>query len=409
MVRVAVRFYAELGEFLPPARRQVTFRYELKESASVKHVIESLGVPHTEVDLILVNGESVDFTYLVRDGDRISVYPVFESIDISPLVRVRPGPLREPRFVLDTHLGKLAAYLRMLGLDTLYRNDYDDDVLARLSGRERRILLTRDRGLLKRSIVTHGYHVRESDPEQQAAEVLRRFDLSKAVVPFRRCMRCNGVLEPVAKEAILDRLAPKTRCYYDEFAICQGCGRIYWKGSHYADMRRRMERLLGGGTGADQRPTTEGAMAATYRLGLGRRLLNLVVRGALRAGIAPPRYALLTVPGRRSGIPHSTPVIVLRRGADRWLVAPYGERQWVRNARAAGRVTLSRGRRRVTVPVEEVGAEEAGPVLREYVAQTPITRPFFAAPPDTPLADFVREAPRHPVFRLGRPTRAAAR
>ena len=144
-------------------------------------------------------------------------------------------------------------------------------------------------------------------------------------------------------------------------------------------------------------------MAPSYRLGLGRRLLNALVRAALWAGFAPRRFALLTVPGRRSGTPHSTPVIVLRRGADRWLVAPYGERAWVKNARAAGRVTLSRGRRRVTVPIEEVGAEEAGPVLKEYLTQTPITRRFFDVTPDSPLADFVREAPRHPVFRLGRP------
>lgn len=148
-------------------------------------------------------------------------------------------------------------------------------------------------------------------------------------------------------------------------------------------------------------------MAATYRLGLGRRIVNALVRGALWAGLAPSRFAMLTVPGRRSGKLHSTPVIVLRRGAERWLVAPYGERAWVKNARAAGRVTLSQGRRRVTVPLEEVGPEGAAPVLKEYLSQTPITRPFFDAAPDAPLADFVHEAPRHPVFRLGRPVHAA--
>jgi uncharacterized protein with PIN domain len=244
MLRISIRFYAELGDFLPPDRRGVTIEYALNEHASVKHVIEALGVPHTEVDLVLVNGESVDFSYLVQDGDRISVYPVFESLDIAPLVRVRPRPLREPRFVLDTHLGKLAAYLRMLGFDTLYRNDYGDETLARLSHGERRILLTRDRGLLKRSIVTHGYHVRETSPERQLVEILRRFDLFRLIAPFRRCMRCNGLLEPVRKDAIADRLEPKTRRYYDEFAICRTCDRIYWKGSHYRDMHRRIEQLL---------------------------------------------------------------------------------------------------------------------------------------------------------------------
>jgi uncharacterized protein len=249
MVEISLRFYAELNDFLPPDRREVTFARVLKEHASVKDVIEALGVPHTEVDLVLVNGESVDFSYLVRDGDRISVYPVFESIDITPLLRVRPRPLREPRFVLDTHLGKLAAYLRMLGFDTLYRNDYDDRTLAEISSGERRILLTRDRGLLKRSVVTHGYHIRETDPERQLVEVVRRFDLFRAIAPFRRCLRCNGALESVPKEAVADRLAPLTRQYYDEFATCPACGRVYWRGSHYERMQQLVERVLREGPG----------------------------------------------------------------------------------------------------------------------------------------------------------------
>jgi uncharacterized protein with PIN domain len=238
------RFYAELNDFLPAAQRQTAFAHSFEGRVSVKHLIEALGVPHPEVDLVLVNGRSVDFSYLVQDGDRISVYPVFESMDITPLVRVRPQPLREPRFVLDTHLGRLATYLRMLGFDTLYQNDYPDEELAQISSQEARILLTRDRGLLKRSAVTHGYCVRETDPREQVREVLRRFDLFGAVQPFQRCLRCNGVLQPVAREAIVERLPPKTREYYDEFQMCQGCGRVYWKGSHYKRMQRLIERVL---------------------------------------------------------------------------------------------------------------------------------------------------------------------
>lgn len=243
-IRVSIRFYAELNDFLPVRRRQVAFEHALRERASVKHVVETLGVPHTEVELILVDGESVDFAYQVSDGERISVYPVFESFDVGPLVRVRPQPLRATRFVLDVHLGKLAGYLRMLGFDTLYRNDYHDDELADISRGESRILLTRDRGLLKRSAVTHGYLLRESAPRAQLAEVIRRFDLAAATAPFTRCLRCNGVLDRVSKAAIEHRLLPKTRRYYDEFAICRACGRIYWKGSHYGDMQRRLERTL---------------------------------------------------------------------------------------------------------------------------------------------------------------------
>ncbi|MEK7405630.1 MAG: Mut7-C RNAse domain-containing protein, partial [Acidobacteriota bacterium] len=143
------RFYGELNDFLSPERRMTAFPHSFELPAPVKDMIEGLGVPHTEVDLILANGESVDFSYVVRDGDRISVYPVFESLDITPLLRLRERPLRQPRFVLDAHLGKLAAYLRMLGFDTLYRNDYQDPELVALAARDKRILLTRDVGLLK--------------------------------------------------------------------------------------------------------------------------------------------------------------------------------------------------------------------------------------------------------------------
>jgi uncharacterized protein with PIN domain len=244
MVYVALRFYAELNEFLPRAKRQVPFAHRLTERASIKDVIEAVGVPHTEVDLILVNGHSVDFSYLVEDGDQISVYPVFEALDITPVVRVRPQPLREPRFVLDTHLGKLAVYLRLLGFDTLYRNDYDDDTLARLSSSERRILLTRDRGLLKRRIVTHGYHLWETHPERQAVAVLHRFDLFGATAPFGRCLRCNGVLVAVDKAVIAERLPPHTRASYHEFRVCQACGRVYWKGAHYQRLQQLIQRLL---------------------------------------------------------------------------------------------------------------------------------------------------------------------
>ena len=241
MKHAAFRFYAELNAFLPPGRRMVSFDHPFLLSGSVRDMTEAFGVPHTEVDLVLINGESVDFSHPVQDGDRISVYPVFESLDITPLVHVRPRPLRQTRFVLDTHLGKLAVYLRMVGFDTLYRNDYADETLARISSGEGRILLTRDRELLKRSMVTHGYWLRATDPRQQLVEVVRRFDLFRAVAPFQRCLRCNGLLEPVPKNAVSDRLQPKTSQYYDEFSICKTCDRVYWKGSHY----RRMQRFIG--------------------------------------------------------------------------------------------------------------------------------------------------------------------
>jgi uncharacterized protein with PIN domain len=242
--QVSFRFYAELNDFLPSHRKQVIFSHAFDGQPSVKDAIEALGVPHTEVDLILVNGESVDFSYRIRDGDQVSIYPVFESIDITSVLRVRPHPLREVRFVLDTHLGRLAGYLRMLGFDTLYRNDFRDAELASLSSREKRILLTKDRGLLKRGEVTHGYCVREIHPRRQLIEVLRRFDLVRLIKPFERCMRCNGLVTLVDDEQVIDRLPSETRRYYDEYHLCRDCGRVYWRGSHYQRMQLFIAQVL---------------------------------------------------------------------------------------------------------------------------------------------------------------------
>jgi hypothetical protein len=145
--------------------------------------------------------------------------------------------------VLDTHLGKLAKHLRMLGFDSLYRNDYDDATLAELGSREKRILLTRDQGLLKRRVITRGYYVRETQPKGQLREILRRFDLYRAMQPFRRCLMCNGLLAVVGKERVAHRLEANTRRYFDHFWLCGDCGRIYWKGSHYRHMQVLLQAL----------------------------------------------------------------------------------------------------------------------------------------------------------------------
>ncbi|MER2530018.1 MAG: Mut7-C RNAse domain-containing protein [Candidatus Competibacter sp.] len=238
-----MRFYEELNDFLPSARRKIRFIHEFQRRASIKDMIEALGVPHTEVDLILVNGQSVDFNHIVRDGDHISVYPTFESFDIQPLVRVRPRPLRVSRFALDVHLGKLARYLRLLGFDTLYRNDYDDAELAALASTDGRILLTRDRDLLKRSVVTHGYYVRATDPRRQVEEVMDRLDLYGAIRPLQRCARCNGLLATVSKSEIRERLPHETGRQIEVFWECGACKQLYWEGSHMPRIRRFIENL----------------------------------------------------------------------------------------------------------------------------------------------------------------------
>lgn len=242
------RFYAGLNDFLPPARRFAPFAHNFELPASVKDMIESMGVPHPEVDLILLNGTPVDFSHPVQDGDRISAYPAFKSLDTHPLLQLRT-PLPDHRFVLDTHLGRLARYLRMLGFDAAYETDREDKELAGISHNEGRILLSRDRGLLKRGEVVHGYFVRATEPRLQVVEVVRRFDLFSEVSPLRRCLRCNALLNSVAKETILERLQTKTRRYYDEFRICPACNRIYWAGSHYEHMQRFVRRILGGTAG----------------------------------------------------------------------------------------------------------------------------------------------------------------
>jgi uncharacterized protein with PIN domain len=240
MADVVLRFYEELNDFLAPALRRTDIVHDCRRRTSVKDLIESFGVPHTEVDLILVNGVSVDFSCIVRAGDRISVYPVFEAMDITPVIRLRPAPLRTPRFVVDVNLGRLARYLRLLGFDCRYDNGLTDAEVARISADESRIVLTRDRALLQHRIITRGYFVRADRPPEQVREVLARLDLYRMIHPFSRCTRCNGLLEAVDKQTVLDELQPKTRKYYDEFRRCTRCGQIYWKGSHF----ERAERLV---------------------------------------------------------------------------------------------------------------------------------------------------------------------
>jgi uncharacterized protein len=246
--QVTLRFSADLDDFLPPNRRGRAFTLAIANPRSVKDLVEALGVPHTEAGAILLNGVSVSFAHPVRAGDEIAVYSPAALPDlpdlppVAPLIRLQPAP-PAPRFVLDVHLGRLAAYLRMLGFDTLYSNDCDDDVLAAISARERRILLSRDVGLLKRGNVCYGAFVHATAPEAQLIEISRRFDLAAALDPFARCIRCNGPLIPVAKVDVLDRLPERVREQYDEFRRCAACDQVYWRGTHFQRMARLVERL----------------------------------------------------------------------------------------------------------------------------------------------------------------------
>lgn len=242
-IHAQFRFYEELNDLLPLEQRKQTIDYHVDGYPGIKDPIEAFGIPHSEVELIVVNGESVGFDYHLQDGDRVAVYPCFESFDVTPLVRLRESPLREPRFVLDVHLGKLARYLRLLGFDTLYRTDYSDLEIIDTAAYEHRIILTRDRPLLFNRRVTHGYFVRATDAILQTREILKRLDLSGRLRPFQRCIRCNGLLEQASKAEVLDQLPPRTRRDYSEFSRCAACHHVYWKGSHYDRLIQRIREL----------------------------------------------------------------------------------------------------------------------------------------------------------------------
>jgi uncharacterized protein with PIN domain/sulfur carrier protein ThiS len=240
------RFYGPLNDFLPWQWRHCRFAHALRGPASVKDVIESLGIPHPEVDVIVVNGQAAEFTYRMQDGDDVAVYPAFHSVDVTGLHRVGTDPPQPVRFVLDVHLRKLAALLRLAGFDALLLTG--DAEIAEVSAAEGRVALTRDVGLLKRSIIQHGYWVRQTNPELQFVEVLQRFDLVDRMDPFVRCMECNTLLVPVDVDTVAERLPPGTRECFSRFHRCPGCDRVYSQGSHYDRLVQLLERARGRST-----------------------------------------------------------------------------------------------------------------------------------------------------------------
>ncbi|MDZ7717696.1 MAG: Mut7-C RNAse domain-containing protein [Balneolaceae bacterium] len=244
-IQPTIRFYGDLWDLVSAIdsdHRMI--ERSLSEPTSVKDLIEGCGVPHTEVDFILANDEPVDFSYRVTGDERISVYPFFNSLDIPESERLQIKKPDQLLFVVDVNLGKLAKHLRLAGFDTAYRNDATDSELIKQMEEENRILLTRDRKLLMRNVVKIGYLPRSDDPTNQLEEVFKRFDLYDKIQPYSRCVNCNGVLERVSKESIIDQLEPLTKKYFEEFSQCPECGQVYWKGSHRNRLDSRIERLL---------------------------------------------------------------------------------------------------------------------------------------------------------------------
>ncbi len=243
MKKVFLRFYEELNEFLPPIKRKQQFEYISKTKQSLKDLIEACGVPHTQIDLILVNGKSVDFSYIIKEKDKISVYPVFESLDIENVTRLRPEPLRETKFILDIHLGKLARILRMLGFDTKYDPYLNQREIIEKSKQKKRIIISRSRELLKHKEITHGYCLTDTEPTEQLKDVIKRFDLLEKIKPFSRCLLCNTKLKRVEKSKVVDILPPKVKKLQQEFTLCPNCDKLYWKGSHYKKMKNFINEI----------------------------------------------------------------------------------------------------------------------------------------------------------------------
>ena len=214
---------------------------QLAEKTSIKDIIESCGVPHPEVDLILADEQSVGFDHPVANDAKIEVFPVYNRSTVHTDKRLQTT--RISQFVADGHLGSLTRNLRLLGFDVAYGQNADDRQLLEVMVRENRALLTRDRRLLMHGIVQHGYWPRSQNPDEQTIEIIRRFDLSELIAPFTRCLRCNAPLEEAAKADIIDKLEPLTKIYYDQFRRCPGCEHIYWSGSHFAKLQKRIEEI----------------------------------------------------------------------------------------------------------------------------------------------------------------------
>lgn len=238
---VRFNFHGDLPFFLGSKARDGIIERSLSEKTSAKDVIESCGVPHPEVDLILIKRRPVNFTHILDRDEDIDVYPVQPQCTLFEKNRLQASSAS--RFVADGHLGRLARLLRLLGFDLAYNRHAEDRELLGIMQSQNRALLTRDRRLLMHAIVQTGYCPRSQNVDEQTIEVLRRFNLFPSIAPFSRCLRCNAPLQKIDKAEIIEKLEPLTKIYYEQFRRCTGCGQIYWPGSHFSKLEKRLEQI----------------------------------------------------------------------------------------------------------------------------------------------------------------------
>ncbi|MBD3243948.1 MAG: twitching motility protein PilT [Chitinivibrionales bacterium] len=247
MISASFRLYGDLNDFLPRRQKSIRFVHAFDENAAVKDTIEAIGVPHVEVDAIVVDQVSVRLCDRIDDAARVSVYPADVPPDVRSVVHLLPPPLSECRFVLDVHLGLLARRLRLLGFDTLYRNDYSDHEIVEISVADDRIALTRDIGLLKHAVLRRGRWVRSPRAVDQTTEVIAAFRLQEKARPFTRCTQCNGTVRDIDRATAAGSVPERVLRTHRRFYACDSCGRVYWGGSHYDRLRRIVDTLTGDG------------------------------------------------------------------------------------------------------------------------------------------------------------------
>ncbi len=235
-------FSKTLYYFLRPENRKTEILLSLPYKASIKDIIESLGVPHTEVGRIIVDGETVDFGFIPLHGQTIVINGIDAPFDVFHSSLLRPFPLSAWRFIVDLNVAKLASLLRMLGFDTAYSPHFSDRRIALIAAYENRIVLSKDIELFKRKKITFGRWIHATHPDDQLIEVIHFFGIKGPFNPFSRCLNCNMPLEPVSKKEIEDRLEPNTRKYFNDFKICRRCDQIFWQGSHFDEMCRRLQK-----------------------------------------------------------------------------------------------------------------------------------------------------------------------